>query len=414
MDQPGQYNIDPIAVKYVRGEPLTPQEEALLREWVSRGEGRAELLEQIRTDPEWNSLRRVAEQSETRIWNKLQTRLQREGVWAENDDAAGLPVIPVRKTISWRAAIAVAAAIFVITTGMSLWLTRRTSATTPVPQAAIASNDVQPGSNRAILTLADDSRVDLDSTADGVLGNQGSTFVAKKDGVLAYNLASSEKPGGLTYNTLSTPRAGQFQLTLSDGTRVWLNNASSLHYPVWFAGDTREVDLDGEAYFEIARDASHPFRIHILSGCAGRDGGVIDVLGTSINVMAYDDESTERTTLIDGGIRYSRAGVTALLQPADQSVLDALGHIKTLHHANVAEITAWKDGYFHFDHADLRTTMRQLARWYDITVDYQGNIPSQEFNGRIQRSMPLSVLLKGLEGDHIHFKLYDKRLTVMP
>jgi len=161
-------------------------------------------------------------------------------------------------------------------------------------------------------------------------------------------------------------------------------------------------------------DAAHPFRVHIHNGVAGQDGGTIDVLGTSFNIMAYDDESAERATLIDGSIRYSRAGATALLKPEEQSVLDAQGHLKTLHNVNVAEITAWKNGYFHFDHANLETTMRQLARWYDVTVEYQGNIPPQEFHGRIQRSMSLSAVLKGLEGDDIHFRLEGKRLTVMP
>jgi ferric-dicitrate binding protein FerR (iron transport regulator) len=138
------------------------------------------------------------------------------------------------------------------------------------------------------------------------------------------------------------------------------------------------------------------------------------VLGTSFNIMAYNDESAERTTLVDGSIRYIHAHNSTLLKPDEQSVLDAKGNLKTLQHVNVAEITAWKNGYFHFDHASLETTMRQLARWYDISVDYQGSIPPQEFVGKIQRNMPLSAVLKGLEGDHVHFKLEGRQLTVMP
>ncbi|HEV9035721.1 MAG TPA: FecR domain-containing protein [Puia sp.] len=416
MEQPGQFNIDPIAVKYAQREPLTPEEETLLREWIARGEGRAQLLEQLRGGPDWADTDPTPDDkhADIRIWNKLETRLQGEGFWPDNDIAAPIPVIPARHTIPWRTAIAVAASILIVATGVLLWTTRRNTTTPTTPVAGIVSADVQPGGNRAMLTLADGSHIDLDSTANGVLSSQGNTFVAKQDGLLAYNKASSEKPAGLTYNTLTTPRAGQFKLTLSDGTRVWLNNASALRYPVWFTGNTREVDLDGEAYFEVAKDAAHPFRVHIHNGVAGQDGGTIDVLGTSFNIMAYDDESAERATLIDGSIRYSRAGATALLKPEEQSVLDAQGHLKTLHNVNVAEITAWKNGYFHFDHANLETTMRQLARWYDVTVEYQGNIPPQEFHGRIQRSMSLSAVLKGLEGDDIHFRLEGKRLTVMP
>jgi ferric-dicitrate binding protein FerR (iron transport regulator) len=351
--------------------------------------------------------------SNSRIWNKIKTSIQSDGFWLD-DDNAPIRVIPPRRAISWRASIAVAASFLVIATGALFWTTHYNRMHAPVPVTRLVANDVRPGRNRAVLTLSDGSRLDLDSTADGVLSTQANTFVAKRDGLLAYNEASSVKPDGLTFNTLSTPRAGQFQLTLSDGTRVWLNNASSIRYPVWFTGGTREVDLDGEAYFEVARDAPHPFRVRIHNSAAGPDGGTIYVLGTSFNIMAYSDENAERITLIDGGIRYSHAGATALLKPNEQSALDARGNLTTLHNVDVSEVTAWTNGYFHFDHTSLEATMRQLARWYDITVDYQGKFPPQEFTGKIQRSMPLSALLKGLEGDHIHFKLDGRRLTVTP
>ncbi|HEV2478588.1 MAG TPA: FecR domain-containing protein, partial [Puia sp.] len=176
----------------------------------------------------------------------------------------------------------------------------------------------------------------------------------------------------------------------------------------------REVELTGEAYFEVAKDARHPFRVHIHNSPAGADGGTIDVLGTSFNIMAYSDETAERATLVDGSIRYSHGGNSALLKPAEQSVLDAQGDLKTLHHVNVDEITAWKNGYFHFDHSSLETTMRQLARWYDVTVEYQAGIQPQEFMGKIQRSMSLATVLKGLEGEHVHFKLEGKKVIVTP
>jgi len=409
MDQPDSFNIDPIAIKYVREEPLTPEEETILRDWIALGQGRAELLEQLRTEPEWTkaSLTTIDESRITRIWDKLETGIKAEGFWPET------PVITMPKRRPWRY-IAAASLLVAGITGAILWVARHNTTPTAAPAPAIASTDVQPGGNRALLTLSDGSHIDLDSSANGVLTNQGNTAIAKQGGLLAYNKASTEKPAVMIYNVLSTPRAGQFTLALADGTRVWLNNASSLRYPVLFTGKTREVELDGEAYFEVAKDAVRPFRVHIHNSVAGHDGGTIDVLGTGFNIMAYNDESTERATLVDGSIRYTREGANTLLKPDDQSVLDAQGRLTTLHHVNVAEITAWKNGYFHFDHASLQTTMRQLARWYDITVEYQGDIPPQEFMGRIQRSMPLSTVLKGLEGDHIHFKLEDKHLTVTP
>jgi len=417
MDQP--LEIDPIVTKYIRDEYLSSEEQAVLSNWLANGQGRRELLDKLRNDPAWTkeNLIRIENLSDHRIWAQLEARLQAEGFWLyQPETTAAIPVIPVTKSTAkhiWR--YLAAASVVTATIGVTLWALNRhraqpanTIATAPV------TNDVQPGGNKATLTLADGRTIDLDSSANGVLANQGNTFVAKQDGLLAYNKAASEAPVTPTYNLLTTPRAGQFTLILPDGTRAWLNNASSLRYPVWFTGPTREVELTGEAYFEVAKDAAHPFKVHIHDGPVGADGGTIDVLGTSFNIMAYSDETAERATLVDGSIRYSHGGNSAVLKPEEQSVLDAQGDLKTLHHVNVDEITAWKNGYFHFEHSSLETTMRQLARWYDVTVEYQGKIPPQEFMGKIQRSMSLSSVLKGLEGESVHFKLEGKKVIVTP
>ncbi len=419
-----EFDIDPIVTKYVREEPLTTEEANLLQEWIAAESGRAELLEQLRNDPEWTktNLIRITELPHTRVWEKLESRLNAEGVWlaADSDDTAAAPqapVIPLDRSSRpnwWRYVIA--ASVLVAAAGLT-WLFRFNHAAAPdvaVAPAAAAHADVQPGGNKATLTLADGQVINLDSAADGVLSTQGSTYVAKADGKLAYNIAASEKPIAPTFNVLTTPRAGQFTLSLPDGTHVWLNNASSIRYPVWFTGSTREVELTGEAYFEVAKDASHPFRVKIRNSAAGADGGTVEVLGTSFNVMAYADENAERATLVDGSIRYVNGGSTSLLKPADESVFSAKGSLETLHQVNIEEITAWKDGFFHFDHASLETTMRQLARWYDVTIVYSGKIAPQEFVGKIQRSMTLATVLKGLEGENVHFVLDGKQVTVTP
>jgi transmembrane sensor len=417
MDQP--IEIDPIVTKYVREEPLSPDEETLLRAWVAGAPGRQQLLDRLRDDPAWTkeNLIRIQDLPHDRVWSKLETRLQSEGFWQDTPEIAPvLPVFPASKPrgFHWGRLIAAASAL-AVTAGITLWSLKQHKAdSNNAVVAAPAVTDVQPGGDKATLTLADGRTIDLDSTADGVLASQANTFVAKADGKLAYNKAASELPTSATYNVLATPRAGQFTLILPDGTHVWLNNASSLRYPVWFTGATREVELTGEAYFEVAKDAAHPFKVHIHNSAAGSDGGTIDVLGTSFNIMAYSDETAERATLVAGSIRYSHGGNNALLKPAEQSVLDARGDLKTLQHVNVDEITAWKNGYFHFDHSSLETTMRQLARWYDVTVEYQGTIQPQEFMGKIQRNMPLSTALKGLEGENIHFKLEGKKVIVTP
>lgn len=417
MDQP--IEIDPIVTKYVREEFLTPEEQTLLQTWIAQGQGRQELLDKLRNDPAWTkeNLIRIQDIQHDRIWPRVESRLQSEGFWLDNTEAIAAPVIPAAKTrhIRWVRYV-MAASVVIAAAGITFWsLIRRQNNTTA---AAVASapvvTDVQPGGNKATLTLADGRTIDLDSTADGVLANQANTFVAKADGKLAYNKAASEIPTSPTYNLLATPRAGQFTLILPDGTHVWLNNASSLRYPVWFTGATREVELTGEAYFEVAKDAAHPFKVHIHNSPAGADGGAIEVLGTSFNIMAYSDENAERATLVDGSIRYSHGSNSALLKPTEQSVLDANGSLNTLHHVNVDEITAWKNGYFHFDHSSLETTMRQLARWYDVTVEYQAKIQPQEFVGKIQRSFTLATVLKGLEGENVHFKLEGKKVIVTP
>jgi ferric-dicitrate binding protein FerR (iron transport regulator) len=363
------------------------------------------LVERMKTDPDWiqAELLRMQNVRTEAIWSKIETRIK--------PFASIPPTLQTRRR--WWAYTAAASIITVVCVG-GAWLWYKRSHPTP-PTAAVAplalSTDVKPGGNKAILTLADGRQIDLDKTANGVVADQGTTKVAKlSDGQLAYNKEKTgdAQPLALAYNSLSTPRAGQFTVVLPDGSRVWLNNASVLRYPVAFTGPDRTVELTGEAYFEVARDAAHPFRVKV------QGGATVEVLGTSFNIMAYSDEPTERTTLIDGTIRVTRNNQSALLKPGDQTALDASGSLKVTPDVNVQEVIAWKNGYFHFDHASLQTAMRQLARWYDIDVVYQGQTPDHEFVGRIQRDLPLSDILRGLENDQVHFKLEGRKLLVTP
>jgi transmembrane sensor len=413
MDQ--SFDIDPIVTKYIRNEELTPGEAALLRDWLARGKGRQELLDRLRNDPDWTkqNLIRMQDLPNDRIWARLVSRLRAEGYWRETDSLA-LPVVPRRTTgiRPWR--FVAAASVIVLAAAGAFRALHNKTAPAVIATTSAHATEIQPGGDKATLTLADGKIISLDSSADGVLTSQGNTLVAKLNGHLAYNKAASEKPLAPTYNVLTTPRAGQFTLSLPDGTNVWLNNASSLRYPVWFTGAAREVELDGEAYFEVAKDAAHPFRVHIKDGVAGADGATVDVLGTSFNIMAYNDENSERATLVDGSIRFTHGNNSAVLKPAEQSILTAHGDLKTLRNVDVDEITAWKNGYFHFAHTNLQSTMRQLARWYDVTVVYEGDIAPQEFEGKIERTMTLNKVLKGMEGEHLHFKLEGNKVTVTP
>jgi transmembrane sensor len=413
------FEIDPIVTKYVREEPLTAEEEIMLREWIAGGDGRAQLLEQLRNDPEWTKENLIRMQDchmpvfGTRCNPGLMPRASgrpqktMRPLSTRCSDPSRIP--PQLAALCHRRLSARGCCRYHLSDSFRPFHAAPAVVAAPAPPA-----DVQPGGNKATLTLADGHVINLDSAADGVLSSQGNTYVAKADGKLAYNIAASEKPITPTFNVLTTPRAGQFTLALPDGTHVWLNNASSIRYPVWFTGATREVELTGEAYFEVAKDVTHPFRVHIRNSAAGPDGGTVEVLGTSFNVMAYSDENAERATLVDGSIRYVHGASNALLKPEDESVFAPNGELKTLHHVNTDEITAWKNGYFHFDHSDLESTMRQFARWYDITVAYQGKISPQEFNGKIPRSTTLTTVLKALEGENVHFKLEGKQVTVTP
>jgi transmembrane sensor len=405
------FDIDLIVFKYVRDRSLSPDEADKLRQWLaeSNDPDRVALVERMRTDPEWvqAELLRLQQINTEGIWSMVETRIKPN---------PSIP-LPTHTRRRWWTYAAAASVIGIICAGGAwLWFTRNHPNPIPATTPAVAAADIKPGGNKAVLTLADGRKIDLGTVANGVVADQGNTKVAKlSDGQLAYNKERTigEKPPALVYpaivyNSLSTPRAGQFTLLLPDGTRVWVNNASVIRYPVAFTGPDRTVELTGEAYFEVAKDAAHPFRVKVPNG------GTVDVLGTSFNVMAYSDEPTERTTLVDGAVRVTENNQSALLKPAEQSALDASGNLHVIPDVNVQEVIAWKNGFFHFDHTNLQATMRQLARWYDIDVKYEGQFPEQAFNGRIQRNLLLSDVLKGLESDQVHFKLEGRKLIVTP
>ena len=413
MQEP--FQIDQVLLKYIREEQLTPEETAMLTAWEARDPARTPLLAKMKNEREWalQNLTKVQHIDKEGSWDRVEALIRKDGYWLDTDSLAVTPVISIRRSgpRPWF----MAAAAVVLTLGAASWwfaAHRPASVVTPAVSPAVAS-DIRPGGNKAMLTLADGRKINLDSSANGVLAAQQNTTVSKlAAGQLTYKGLSNEKPLPLAFNTLSTPKAGQFALTLADGTRVWLNNASTLRYPVAFTGTDRSVDLYGEAYFEVARDLAHPFHV-VVHGAAGHTS-TVEVLGTAFNVMAYADEPDQRATLLSGSIRVTDAGHNTLLRPDQQSVLDDKGALHITPHVNVQEVIAWKNGYFHFDNSSLENTMRQLARWYDIDVRYEGQASPQAFmgRGRIQRDIPLSIVLHGLENDHIHFTLQGRTLIV--
>lgn len=266
--------------------------------------------------------------------------------------------------------------------------------------------NIRPGGNKAILTLHDGSKIVLNDAREGTLAQQGNTKIVKlANGQLAYNQTNT-LPAKVLYNTMTTPRGGQYKLILPDGTQVWLNSASSITYPTAFVGNERNVSISGEAYFEVAKDKSKPF--HVKSG-----NQTVDVLGTHFNIMAYADEDAIKTTLLEGSVRVVENNITSMLKPGQQAIVDKQGGIK-ITAASIDEALAWKNGYFKFNRVDIRFIMRQVARWYDVDIVYQGRFPKDEFVGKIGRGENISQVLRILELDDVHFKIEDKKIIVLP
>ncbi|MDR3713641.1 MAG: FecR domain-containing protein [Puia sp.] len=268
--------------------------------------------------------------------------------------------------------------------------------------------EVPPGGNRAILTLSNGSSIVLDSADNGELARQGNTRIVKLDnGQLAYRA----KNGGETeilYNTMSTPRGGQYKLILPDGTAVWLNAASSIRYPTAFAGGQRQVDVTGEVYFEVRPDKTMPFIVVV------NKTQKIEVLGTHFNVNAYADEATVNTTLLEGSVRVVQGGRDRRLEPGQQAQVGKDGEISIVRDVNTDATVAWKNGVFLFDHSSIQSVMRQLCRWYDMEVEYRGQVTGDLFGGDIRRSLPLTKVFHFLEKSQVHFSIEGNKIIVMP
>lgn len=305
-----------------------------------------------------------------------------------------------RKRIPMFRLAAAAAVLAVLGAGLLFMLNSRRPAA-PTPRTATASATA-PGHNKATLILADGTVVPLDSAGEQQIG-QG---IRQSKGQLRYT--AEAKSGSIQFNTLATPRGGQFRLTLPDGSRVWLNSASSLRYPTAFNGGQRVVELKGQGYFEIAQAPSQPFIVKVNSM-------EVQVLGTRFDVMAYPDENVVNTTLLNGAVQVKNASATRLLRPGQQAVLnDGNNHI-TIQQADTTKVIAWKNGLFLFDNMDLQTILREVSRWYNVEVVYTVTPSSELYGGAISRNMSLEAVLHLLEGNGFnHLKTEDRKILVLP
>jgi transmembrane sensor len=318
---------------------------------------------------------------------------------------------PVRRLHYLRTAwFRYAAAIILLLGGVTyLWVsgkkTEQTLANSNKANQAAPATDIAPGSDKAVLTLSDGSTILLDSATNGTLAKQGGTQVVKlADGTLAYQVSASPDTK-VFYNTMETRRGGKYRLILPDGSKVWLNSSSSIRYPNVFAGQERNVEITGEAYFEIAKDASKPFKV--ISG-----GMAVQVLGTEFNIMAYADEGAIRTTLVNGSVLITKKGQSKQLNPGEQlSIGNAPGGLM-VSRPDLEEVLAWKNGLFNFKSADIYTVMRQLSRWYDIDVRYEGKAPAVQIIGKMDRGLNLADILEFLAKMEIKFRMEGRTIIV--
>jgi len=293
---------------------------------------------------------------------------------------------------------AVAAAILLLLS-VALFTLKRTKES---PDQTAVNSQLVPGCDKAILTLADGSVIILDSTGSKAI-NQGNTSIRQHKGQLLYIQQGPEK--GISYNTLTTPRGGQFRLTLPDGSAIWLNAASSITYPTAFTGNRRKVSVSGEVYMEVAKNENMPFEVAVKDV-------EVTVLGTRFNINAYDDEPSLKTTLLDGAVKVSRRNNDQLLMPGQQEQLLPDGSFEIIDEADTASVVAWKNGMFSFNDADIPAVMRQINRWYDAEIIYKSEV-SQHFMGSIPRNVPVSKLLTMLElTGRLHFKVDGKKIIV--
>lgn len=388
------FNKEVLAVLFKKWDrqPLSATEQALLDDWLAESPSNEEALiafeQENWADAELKNWERTNAEE---IWNRSRT------------DMPAKPVHRVHFRYRWWAAAAVV--LVLLSVAVYRWALQKQPEEIVIAKTEHKQTQIQPGKDGAVLTLADGQQIVLDSAQNGEISKQYGSSVVLQDGKLIYN-PTGNSTGEIAYNLMSTPKGRQFNMTLSDGTRVWLNAASSIRYPTIFAGKQRTVEITGEAYFEVAKNAEMPFHVRI------NKGSEIEVLGTQFNVNAYDNERTMKTTLLQGSVKVTANGNNVVLKPGQQA--QSAASIKVLNNIDTDKIMAWKNGLFNFEGAKLEEVMNQLERWYDIEVEYEKGVPDIYFEGGMSKNIQLSDLLTILEKSKVHFRVEGRKLIVLP
>jgi transmembrane sensor len=288
----------------------------------------------------------------------------------------------------------------------------------PAKQAVITAlvknkkHEILPGSNKAYLTLANGKSIILDDAKNGEINaSEGVKITKTANGMLVYSFSKTNNtlaPGDVEqFNTITTPRGGQYKVALEDGTQVWLNAASSIRFPQAFRGNTRMVEITGEAYFEVAKNKAKPFIVKA-------NGTQVEVLGTHFNVSAYNDDAKITTTLLEGSVRMSKGSSTVMLAPGQQGTVAQNGLGIAVSQADTEANLAWINGYFVFRDASIVNIMKQVSRWYDVDIEYQDDVQQNEFGGTISRYKNITELLNNMQLTRtIHYKIEGRRIIIM-
>lgn len=298
-----------------------------------------------------------------------------------------------------------ASILLLVLGGASVYLVSHTENQAPEQLAYFSGPDLEPGGNKAILRLADGSTVDLDNSENGFIASQSDVEIVKTaDGQLRYQGKGESSPV-IQYNSVETPRGGQYHLVLPDSSVVLLNSASSIRFPVTFSKNERRVEISGEVYFEVKKDASKPF---IVSN--GKMN--VRVFGTHFIVSAYPEDAQAKTTLLEGSVQVSLDESRLMLEPGQQAFIDADGNLEQNTDVNVAKESAWINGIFLFDHSSVQEIMTQISRWYDVDVEYQGTVTTRTFSGIVNRNSPVSSVLQLMEQAGLRFEIEEQKIIV--
>lgn len=419
LNIPGMGEVDHLAallLKQLRNE-LTETELQYLQNWKASHPAHALVSEQVNDGEQ--------------LLNDLlaMKQVDMEGWWQKISEQ----VTVAKRTVPlYRRWYTYAAALVLLMAGALTWqYGKPKKLPTPVVEKQFPENiQIPPGGNRAMLTLSNGSVINLENAANGTLTQEENAKVVKlKDGELKYEHTGAAAPAAV-WNTLSTPRGGQYSLVLPDGSKVWLNAASSIKYPTHFSAKERRVAITGEAYFDVVNLAKEgkrrPFIVDVTSAAAS-GAAQVEVLGTQFNIMAYNDEDAIKTTLVKGKVKISvpsgsrgQTSVFKLLAPGEQAQIPqtatgvASDLIKVESVGNMKDALAWKNGFISLNNVDIKYIMRTISRWYNVDVNYQGKLPGYTFTGYIPRTENFSSVIKTLAYGGVHFKMEKNKLTILP